>query len=47
MVCCVVLAFGPALSYLRENACENFLAADYFTLIYSLGPLLSSVLLSR
>ncbi|KAM7539835.1 hypothetical protein Aperf_G00000033687 [Anoplocephala perfoliata] len=46
MFCFIVFAFGPALSYLRENACENCLAADYITLLHSLAPLLSAALLS-
>ncbi|VDL62318.1 unnamed protein product [Hymenolepis diminuta] len=47
MSCCVVFAFGPALSYLRGSKSENCLAADYITLIHCLVPLLTAVLLSR
>ncbi|VUZ45803.1 unnamed protein product [Hymenolepis diminuta] len=46
MSCCVVFAFGPALSYLRGSKSENCLAADYITLIHCLVPLLTAVLLS-
>ncbi|VDN96631.1 unnamed protein product [Rodentolepis nana] len=46
MFCFVIIAIGPALSYLQGNRSENCLAADYITLTHCLVPLLAAVLLS-